>query len=46
MGKNKAYSVEMLISQAIIDLDISHKEFKTIKEKKDYDDQKNIINES
>ena len=46
LGKNKAYSVEMLISQAIIDLDISHEEFKTIiNEKKYYDDQKSIINE-
>ena len=46
LGKNKADSVEMLISQAIIDLDISHEEFKTIiNEKKDYDNQKNIINE-
>ena len=46
LGKNKADSVEMLISQAIIDLDISHEESKTIKnEKKDYDDQKSIINE-
>ena len=36
----------MLISQAIIDLDISHEEFKTIiNEKKDYDDKKNITNE-
>ena len=36
----------MLISQTIIDLDISHEEFKTIiYEEKDYDDQKNIINE-
>ena len=46
LGKNKAYSVEMLISQAIIDLDISHEEFKTIiNEKKEYDDKKNMINE-
>ena len=43
MGKN---SVEMLISQAIIDLDISHEEFKIIiNEKRDYDDQKNLVNE-
>ena len=46
MGKNKADSVEMLISQAIIDLNISHEEFKTIiNEKKDCDDQKSIMNE-
>ena len=36
LGKNKVDSVEMLISQALIDLDISHEEFKTIiNEKKD-----------
>ena len=41
LGKNKADSVEMLISQAIIDLDINHEESKTIiNEKKDYDDKK------
>ena len=41
LGKNKADSVEMLISQAIIDLDISHEEFKTIiNEKKDYNAKK------
>ena len=35
----------MLISQAIIDLQINHEEFKMIvDEKKDYDNQKNIIN--
>ena len=46
LGKNKADSVEMLIRQVISDLDISHKEFKTIiNEIKDDDDQKNIINE-
>ena len=44
-AKNKADSVGMLIIQAIIDLDISHEEFKTINEKKDYGDRKNIINE-
>ena len=36
----------MLISQAITDRIIDHDEFKTIiDEKKDYDSQKNIINE-
>ena len=46
LDKNKAHSVEMLISQVIIDLNVSHEEFKAIiNEKKDYDDQKNIINE-
>ena len=34
LGKNEADSVEMLISQAIIDLDISHEEFKTIRNEK------------
>ena len=44
LGKNKADSAEMLINQAIIDLNNSHEEFKTIiNEKKDYDD-KNKIN--
>ena len=46
LDKNKADSVETLINQAIIDLNISHEELKTImNEKKDYDDKKNIINE-
>ena len=37
----------MLISQSIMDLNISHDEFKMImNEKKDYDNQKDIINES
>ena len=41
LDKNKADSVEMLISQTIIDLDISHEEFKTIiNEKRDNDDKK------
>ena len=41
LGKNKTDSVEMLISQAITDLNISHEEFKTIiNEKKDYEDDK------
>ena len=34
LGKNKADSVEMLISQAIIDLDISHEKFKAIIDEK------------
>ena len=34
LGKNKADSVKILISQAIIDLNISHEEFKTIINKK------------
>ena len=46
LGKNKLDCIEALISQAIIDLQISHEEFKMIvDEKKDYDHQKeNIIN--
>ena len=46
LGKNKLDCIELLISQAIIDLQISHEEFQMIvNEKKDYDNQKeNIIN--
>ena len=46
LGKNKLDCIELLISQAIIDLQISHEEFQMIvDEKKDYDNQKeNIIN--
>ena len=47
LGKNKLDCIEMLISQSIFDLDISHEEFKMImNEKKDHDNKKNIINES
>ena len=47
MGKNKLDCIEMLISHSIMDLNISHDEFKMImNEKKDYDNQKNVINES
>ena len=46
LGKNKLDCIEMLISQAITDTIIDHDEFKAIiDEKKDYDSQKNIINE-
>ena len=42
LGKNKLDCIEMLVSQFIIDLNISHDEFKMIiNEKKDYDNQKN-----
>ena len=42
--KNKLDCVEMLISQSIMDLNISHEEFKMIvDEKKDYDNQKQHI---
>ena len=46
MSKSKLDCIELLISQAIIDLQISHEEFGMIvNEKKDYDNQKeNIIN--
>ena len=46
LSNNKLDCIEILISQAIIDLQISHEEFKMIMdEKKDYDNQKqNIIN--
>ena len=41
MDKNKLDCIEMLISQSIADLNISHEEFKAIiDEKKDYDNQK------
>ena len=47
LSKNKLDCIEMLISQSIMDLNISHDEFKMImNEKKDYDNQKDIINES
>ena len=35
LAKSKYNSVETLISQALIDVDISHKEFITILEEKD-----------
>ena len=48
LAKSKYNSVETLISQAIIDMDISHKEFITILvEKYKYDSMKaNIKNEN
>ena len=46
LGQNKLDCIEMLISQSIMDLNISHDEFKMIiNEKQDYDNQKSIINE-
>ena len=46
LAKNKLDCVEILVIQAIIDHIISHDQFKTIvNEKKDYDIQKNTINE-
>ena len=46
LGKNKLDCIELLTSQAIIDLQISHEEFKMIiDKKKDHNNQKeNIIN--
>ena len=48
LAKSKYNSVETLISQALIDMDISHKEFITILEEKDkYEIMKeNIKNEN
>ena len=48
LAKSKYNSVETLISQALIDMDISHKEFITILEEKDkYESMKeNIENEN
>ena len=48
LAKSKYNSVETLISQALIDMDISHKEFITILEEKDkYESMKeNIKNEN
>ena len=44
LAKSKLNSIETLISQALIDLDISHEEFKTIVNEKDkYDQMKEII---
>ena len=47
MGKNKLDCIEMLISQAITDKIIDHDEFKALinGKRKDYDRQKNTINE-
>ena len=44
LGKNKLDCIELLISEAIIDLQISHEEFEMIvNEKKDYDKIKENI---
>ena len=44
LAKSKLNSIETLISQALIDLDISHEEFKKIVNEKDkYDQMKEII---
>ena len=48
LAKNKLNSIEALISQALIDMEISHKEFITIlKEKDKYEKIKyNLISEN
>ena len=44
LAKNKLNSIKSLMSQALIDLDISHEEFKTIvNEKEKYDQLKESI---
>ena len=44
LAKSKLNSIETLMSQALIDLDISHEEFKTIvNEKKKYEQMKESI---
>ena len=44
LAKNKLNSIETLMSQTLLDLDISHEEFKTIvNEKEKYDQIKEII---
>ena len=44
LAKNKLNSLETLISQALIDLEISHEEFKAIvKEKEKYEKMKQSI---
>ena len=43
-AKSKLNSIESLMSQALIDLDIRHEEFKTIvNEKEKYDEMKESI---
>ena len=39
MAKSKLNSIETLISQALIDMDISHEEFVTILKEKDKDEK-------
>ena len=44
LAKSKLNSIENLMSQALIDLDISHKEFKTVvNEKEKYEQMKESI---
>ena len=48
LAKSKLNSIETLISQALIDLDISHEEFITILKEKDRDEmmKDNLRNEN
>ena len=47
LSKNKLDCIEMLISQSITDLNISHEESKAIiDEKKDYDNQKQYVTDT
>ena len=39
MAKSKLNSIETLTSQALVDMDISHKEFTTILKEKDRDEK-------
>ena len=41
LAKSRLNSIENLMTQALIDLDISHEEFKTIVNEKEKDDQMN-----
>ena len=44
LGKSKLNSIETLMSQALIDLDINHEEFKTIvNEKEKYEQMRESI---
>ena len=43
LAKSKLDSIETLMSQALIDLEISHEAFKTIVNEKEKYDQKNIF---
>ena len=44
LAKSKLNSIETLMSQALIDLDISHEEFKTIvNDKEKYEEMKESI---
>ena len=44
LAKSKLISIESLMSQSLIDLDISHEEFKTfVNEKEKYDQMKESI---